>query len=250
MATTVESDELKAIVKEALLEIIQTPLHALSLCATGDCCLTDESFNMQPKYSIEFHRTEHPITEPVTKFGGQPVWLEAPDWPQSRQLKRPMCFIGQIALAPELFGDAVGKMAYIFMTDEEEYVDGTWEANGGENAVVIQPGGNNPPGEPQANGPTVKSRNDSNNFLQPCEFAVTLKPGTDVDTPDNPEENKIGGSPAFLQGEEYPDAGEWKLILQLDSTSVPFEINFGDAGVGYAFLSQDGCTGKFLWQCC
>jgi len=29
---------------------------------------------------------------------------------------------------------------------------------------------------------------------------------------------------------------------------VPFEVNFGDAGVGYAFLSEDGTTSKFLWQ--
>jgi hypothetical protein len=27
------------------------------------------------------------------------------------------------------------------MTDGDEYVDGTWEPEGGENAVVIQPGG-------------------------------------------------------------------------------------------------------------
>jgi hypothetical protein len=39
------------------------------------------------------------------------------------------------------------------------------------------------------------------------------------------------------------------LLLQLDSTKVPFFVNFGDAGIGYLFLSADGQTAKFLWQC-
>ena len=37
--------------------------------------------------------------------------------------------------------------------------------------------------------------------------------------------------------------------LQLDSTLVPFYINFGDAGVGYVFVNIDYTVGKFLWQC-
>jgi hypothetical protein len=32
------------------------------------------------------------------------------------------------------------KNTYIFMTDDEQYVDGTWEPFGGENAVIVQPG--------------------------------------------------------------------------------------------------------------
>jgi hypothetical protein len=31
---------------------------------------------------------------------------------------------------------------------------------------------------------------------------------------------------------------------------VPFYIDFGDDGVGYAFISKDGHRAKFLWQCC
>jgi uncharacterized protein YwqG len=62
--------------------------------------------------------------------------------------------------------------------------------------------------------------------------------------------NKLGGTPGFLQNEDYPGEGEWKLLLQLDSTKVPFYVNFGDAGVGYAFLSADGREARFLWQCC
>ena len=60
---------------------------------------------------------------------------------------------------------------------------------------------------------------------------------------------KIGGPPVFIQGEEYPAGDGWRLLLQFDSASVPFYVNFGDTGIGYAFLSADGRSGKFLWQC-
>jgi hypothetical protein len=35
-------------------------------------------------------------------------------------------------------------MAYVFMTDATEYVDDAWEPEGGENAVIVQPGGRLP----------------------------------------------------------------------------------------------------------
>jgi hypothetical protein len=55
--------------------------------------------------------------------------------------------------------------------------------------------------------------------------------------------------PGFLQNEEYPDEYHKKLLMQLESSIVPFWINFGDGGAGYAFISDDGTSAKFLWQC-
>lgn len=63
------------------------------------------------------------------------------------------------------------------------------------------------------------------------------------------DENKLGGTPVFMQGDEFPFKGNCRLLLQLDSCSVPFYINFGDAGVGYAFLNDKADQAKFLWQC-
>ncbi len=63
------------------------------------------------------------------------------------------------------------------------------------------------------------------------------------------DENKIGGTPVFMQGDEFPFGGICRLLLQLDSCSVPFFINFGDAGVGYAFLNDADDKAKFLWHC-
>jgi hypothetical protein len=215
---------------------------------------------LKQKYTVSFHPASAPITEPVTKFGGQPVWIAEPEWPLSEETGEPMRFICQVALYPEIFGDVKGKMAYVFMTDGEDYVDGTWEPEGGENAVIIQPNGVNAATRPLGTGPSLyeMKEGEGEGLLQPapCEFSVELELGDDPergfeDDPDGEayEGVKIGGTPIFLQGEEYPEGEGWRLLLQLDSASVPFYVNFGDAGVGYAFISEDGSRGKFLWQC-
>ena len=100
---------------------------------------------MVGKYDIEFIEAEAPITDPVTKFGGQPVWLERPEWPLSKELGRQMLFVCQIALDPEIFGVSPGRMTYLFITreSEDEWVDGTYDPDSGENAVIVQPGGTN-----------------------------------------------------------------------------------------------------------
>ncbi len=220
---------------------------------------------MKKKYTINFVESSSPITEPVTKFGGQPVWIEKSEWAVSRSTGKPMMFIGQIQLDKEVFGEIESKMAYIFIEDEEA-MSITWEADGGDNAVIIQPNGNNPPSINTTTGPTLYSgvvdglRNLPENQI-PCEFRANLQIGEDPDSDAEIEENlldkammeiKIGGTPIFLQSEQFPnnDKEDWNLLLQMDSGSVPFDINFGDAGVGYAFISNDGKTGKFLWQCC
>ena len=99
-----------------------------------------------------------------------------------------------------------------------------------------------------------------------CEYADELTPGEDREPVSEEEQagwdddthdayfdslvgNKIGGTPLFIQGEEYPAGGPWRLLLQLEMMELPFFINFGDAGSGYSFVSDDGEKGRFLWQC-
>lgn len=212
---------------------------------------------MKKKYNFKLNKSESKINEPVTKFGCQPNWLEDPQWPISEELNSQMRFICQISLQDELFPDSEGKMAYVFMTeDDEEYADGTWEPDGGENAIIVQPGGKI--SVKTVNKPTGPTRE---------EHSVTLIPGEDENfiaesevfklSDDEAESyhasiagNKIGGSPGFMQGDEIPQPEhEWNLLLQLDSCDVPFEINFGDAGIAYAFINRNNIEGKFLWQC-
>jgi len=221
------------------------------------------------RQSIEFVKAKKPILDAVTKFGGQPVWVTEPQWPLSAETGEPMRFICQIALVPEIFGSTPARMAFIFMTDGKDYVDGTWEPDGGENAVILQPGNPSMPVEPLSKGPTVyrmvKKMLKNQLVPEPCEFGIQASLSEDpafvpeaerARWPQEKQEqyamalggNRIGGTPIFMQRDEFPGPGSWKLLLQLDSTRVPFFVNFGDAGIAYAFISEDGTVGKFLWQ--
>lgn len=214
---------------------------------------------MVKKRTLRFIEVTSPITQPVTKFGGQPVWLEAPQWPISRSTGEPMRFLCQIALDEEIFGELAGRMTYLFISDGPTFVDNTYDPEGGENALIIQPGGTYAEATlALATGPALEKWVTDAAIQRrapfPAEYAVDLISGDDPDVyPDDSfdtmEENKVGGVPAFLQGDEIPTGGPWRLLLQLDSGDVPFEVNFGDAGIGYGFISDDGLTGKFLWQC-
>jgi uncharacterized protein YwqG len=225
---------------------------------------------MKKKYILDFVKADSPIREAVTKFGGQPVWIEKSEWAVSRSTGKPMRFIAQIRLDEELFGQTGSKMAYLFVNDETgengEFISNTYDPNGGENGVIIQPDGSNPKSIELENGPTLQEwkvpEGETRRRAFDCEYAVQKSPIVEEEKPVYEEisddedfmpeyENKVGGYPLFLQDEEYPNSrkNNWNLLLQLDSTSVPFELNFGDSGIGYAYLSKDGKTGKFLWQC-
>jgi hypothetical protein len=181
-----------------------------------------------------------------------------------------MQFVCQIPLDPGIFGGPPGRMAYLFITGESEgeWVDGTHDPDGGENAVIVQPGGaGGVETVPDAVGPTLyRLGYGGRRVAVPCEYAVKLSPGEDAEYVDEDDRiewsdedydaycdaldgNKIGGTPVFIQSDEFPKGGPWRLLLQLDSMEVPFYVNFGDAGVGYAYISEDGESGKFLWQC-
>lgn len=201
--------------------------------------------------ALSFKVTDKPITSVSTKFGGQPVWLESPQWPQDSNGK-PLHFVGQIAIDRNLFPEATGQVAYLFMSQDDEAM--TWDPDSGDNAVIIQPG------TPRSH---VKFDNTSEGpTLLDKEFAVELRIKEEPYqvVPDLLDEdaykdyfqqlsgNKMGGTPLFVQGDEYPKGFE-RLLLQLDSTQLPFEINFGDSGTGYLFINLVGTQGKFLWQC-
>ncbi|MFZ2990184.1 DUF1963 domain-containing protein [Ideonella sp.] len=221
---------------------------------------------------IEFFEDSPINGESKTKFGGQPDWITTAQWPLSRTTGNPMRFLCQIELDERIFPAAAGKMAYVFMTDENEYIDGTWEPDGGENCVVIQPS-SAPLVVKVANlltGPSLYTMREAagSNRLVPVEQAY----GTQLSVGEDPsyqptsawhdwsdeqvdayaselEGNKIGGTPIFLQDDEFPSEEPWRLLLQLDSTRVPFLVNFGDAGVAYAFIDPEGSKGRMLWQC-
>lgn len=235
---------------------------------------------MPKKYTIAYREVASPITDPVTKFGGQPVWLEEPQWPVSRMYNSPMQFICQIALEPLLFGNLPTRMAYLFLTDWDYagVFPTTFDPDGGENAVILQPGGVwSGPCLSVPEGPSLycRSRRHGRWEQTPCELGVDLHPGDDPDAgtwddvdPDDKEvwdaycaalrEDKVGGAPVPpTNGEDELAAfitDGWRLLLQLNAkdnegrTGDRFFLNLSYDGAGYAFLSPDGRTGKFLWS--
>jgi uncharacterized protein YwqG len=193
--------------------------------------VTDE---LAVSHELLLSLADGPITGRVTKFGGQPEWVEDPAWPLSTELGTPMRFIGQVTV-PRTEG-APERMAYVFMTqDDEEDADGTWEPEGGENAVICQPG----------RGPS---------FVETTALAEGPTVGPDVQvamvaTDDAAASgHHLGGEPAWLQPDETPPG--FTFLFQLDSTDLPFWVNFGDAGLGYAFVDHATGEGRFLWQGC
>ncbi len=218
------------------------------------------------KYMLAFQEVTTPITDAVTKLGGQPVWLSTPQWPLSRETGQAMCFIAQVALYPDIFGAVPAQMAYLFLTDDPD-ID-TYDPASGENAVILQPGTFTGPVVEQASGPSLYREfydPQANEFRRvPCEFRVILEPGADPDLDlsrgvdmsewgDAMEPlrgDKIGGVPGFVQAPEYPDDGVWRLLLQIEEPlglNPLFKLNFG-GGVGYTFMSTDGTRAGFLWQ--
>jgi uncharacterized protein YwqG len=183
---------------------------------------------------MTFRPVPAPLGQPVSKLGGQPVWLAGPQWPVSRQLGEPMRFLGQFQLPGE-----PGRLGYLFMTeDEDRHVDGTWEPESGENALIVQPGGRVPAFlevVDTATGPSLRLGGDE------AELAIDVAPAEPATT-----SNRLGGEPEWLQGDETPADG-WRLLVQLDSSTDLFTVDFGE-GVGYGFVSPDGAEGRFVWQ--
>lgn len=127
------------------------------------------------------------------------------------------------------------------MTDDND-VQETWKHDGGENAIILQPGVNEIKSEAIIDGPTLYQTSYVQTKGKAFECSIGLREVVENGTVGNDADvtNKFGGMPTFLQGEEYPSSEKWDLLIQLDSTNLPFSVNFGDAGVGYGFINSDG----------
>ena len=228
-----------------------------------------------------------PIREAVSKFGGQPVWLEAPQWPVSRSLGVPMQFVCQVNLddVPGLRAavSTPARMAYFFITDPPDVMNfnyNTFEPEGGENAVILQPAGSDPAVAilPQAEGPSLLRRDAAVQDFVPVECAVEFSPQEEPDWPEfrdgagrlgvcrdhidtgkgeeaddalreQLDAPKLGGVPSFFQEVEFPDDGPWHQVAQLPNSDEPFILVIGYLGTGHVFLSGDGRRACFLSQC-
>ena len=222
---------------------------------------------MNTSLHIKFHRAPQPITEPVTKFGGDPVWIDGPQWPLGRLLGNPMRFLAQVAIGPDIFPNAAARMAYLFMTNDGDGSEPTWDPDAGENAVILQPGLPSPvPHVPLRTGPTLMTpgTGPDDPTWKALEYAAELTLQSDPDfmphaermALSNEERNryweamgrhKIGGSPLFDWGDWFPYANS-RLLLQLDGAAgTPFFLPFGDGRSGWIMVNADVTAAKFKW---
>ncbi|BAZ78767.1 DUF1963 domain-containing protein [Sphaerospermopsis kisseleviana CS-549] len=213
------------------------------------------------------------ILDPVTKFGGQPVWIAEPLWPLGPETGEQMLFLGQIALNHEIFPDSNGIMVYLFFEQESEPLYN--EAF----AIVIQTTENVYTSGDQieflsaTTGPTIYELNEDNEVVYQ-EYGVILEhvenedsvplkerytindlnydPGYQFARPELAG-NKIGGQPLYIGHLTNPPelftSDEWLLLLQLAPTQgyynnlqpnfYPFYMELGEFGILTVFISQD-----------
>ncbi|WP_027624560.1 DUF1963 domain-containing protein [Clostridium lundense] len=220
---------------------------------------------MIKKYTIDFIEEKKKVEKLVTKFGGQPVWVDGVQWPIDEENGEPMRFICQIELCHKIFGDNKLKMAYLFVSEE-------WNSY----VLICQQSKSEVFTKEIIDGPSIyrmikKKKNDVFLSEEQCEFTVNLNFEEDYDfvhqapyfideelvfedSPENYDEvlkgNKIGGTPLFLNCDELPEEDTWKLLLQLDATNIPFALNFGDAGMGFFFINMKDGSLKFIIESC
>jgi len=214
---------------------------------------------MEKFYQIDFKEEESGI-KGKTKFGGQPDWIDKPEWPIGAEYGEPMHFVGQIELETIGFTDFEAKFAYLFLSDPELETE-TWDPDGGENAIILQPGDNSRFDlKEMSTGPSISHR-DNENDNKGCNVELKLSP--EEDEPKRVT-NKFTGKPNFVQQADYPYTSksrveiidgkeveveeEWYLLLQLHDEDLSYYVNFG-TGMGYGFIRNDGKVAKFLWQC-
>jgi hypothetical protein len=201
-----------------------------------------------PRWSFELEAVDEPIVEPVSKFGGQPVWIGDPTWPISVD-GAPATFMAQFTI-PGRDG-----LAYLFLDDAAVETDEDW------GKVIVQPGPVPVPFLAMTTGPTFwtdmpgPERYMSRRIARPIESRVVLEPGLDFDDwsilddypgrdrDDERDWNKVAGNPRWLQSDETPDQPGWRFLFQFTAAKVGHE--FADGAEVYGLIHDDG-RGRFI----
>ena len=151
-----------------------------------------------------------------------------------------MTFVMQLELPPP-FQVGGHRMAYLFMEDDVDAEIYPCEAEGGRNAVILQGG---PAFEPHvmvsnaATGPALGSHDS------PVEGPIVIAPAKAGEV--FPGFPIMGGEPEWLQVDETPTHGPWRLLLQVDSEHVPCTVPY--EACLYVFVSPNGERARMLYQ--
>lgn len=223
----------------------------------------------------QFQIVESPakISEPINKFGGQPVWIAEPSWPLDPETGEQMLFLGQIALDQELFPDSDGTMVYIFFGESSEPIYNEAFAVVIQTAENVHTSGDEIEFVKEATGPTIYELDEEHEAVYK-EYRVVLEPKENEDSIPLEERytindldydtgfhftrpeiagNKIGGQPIYIEGLDIPPeqftSNEWLLLLQLapkkgywdnlQPNFYPFHMELGEFGILTVFISKD-----------
>lgn len=176
----------------------------------------------------------------LSKFGGQPEWVDHPAWPNGPD-GLPLIFYGQIEVGQ-------GRVAYLFVGPLGSWIG---EPHDDWVSVVVQPGSVAVSHDPaRATGPVLydwsperpRFRRRARRAPRPERYVewvegadpVDYRPGGGVDRDDA---NKVGGTPLWLQGARDLGPG-WSWSFQFDAELAAGD--FADGAVVYGFLHDDG----------
>jgi uncharacterized protein YwqG len=188
----------------------------------------------------EFVEHKEGVNEFVTKIGGQPNWLEEPQWPVLND--EPMQFMGQVKINDIFESEDNPKMAYLFLADGVINPDADDFGNG-ESAVIIQPGGSYD-GETinQKTGPLLQDKMSGR--AMDSEYLPKYESGIeDEDDEDSWLENKLGGFAFFDSDTEAPEG--MKLLLQILPYGAFDKYNW--CATLYVFVNEEYDEGELLW---
>jgi hypothetical protein len=202
-----------------------------------------------------------------SKAGGRVV-VEIPSAiPLCKECGKEMSLIFQVPFSESDGGGFVG--ALIFMCDSEDETCSTWEPSSGANAVVLLKDWKSREPFGMAAYPAFEIR-----WVEFPDLSAEITDLSDDDPQVKQVESeieafvekfgwsKMGGLPLWYQNPEVPTCvacggptqflGQFDSQLGKDASGADAAMNFGDAGIGYAFLCEKRCSdqgGAFLWQC-
>jgi hypothetical protein len=191
--------------------------------------------------SFELRPVDQPVTAPVTKFGGQTVWIGDPTWPLGVD-GGPATFMAQFEI-PGRDG-----LAYLFLDPGADYTDPL--------AILFAAPGRGPDRFTLAStGPTYASevpgepRFASRMILRRVESVAVFEDGFDFDDwavldesqperDDHRDYNKVGGTARWLQTDDTVDGDGWRFVFQFTAAMVGHEL--GDGAEVYGQIHDDG----------
>lgn len=189
-----------------------------------------------------------------TKFGGNPDWLDEPEWPICLLTNEQMRFIGQVKIEKEILAKSKAKMAYIFLKDRTPEKQEVHEC-----VVILQPGDNSSVRTiNKSRGPALYRYVNKTGYLnklfrEEYRQMPAIRPITEADMQNAELQleplNKILGSPEFVTSKNYPDKDTaWELLLQLNKDTIPFYLDIADGGIFYCFIDPEGTKARVIVQ--